>query len=202
VGTTLACREDGSVDPRLKVGLLVLTEEDEAGTGTTEGLVCGGGDDVAVLEGRALLAGGDKARNVGHVRKEVGALTVGNLAETGVIPVAGVGRTAANDEARLEEVGVRLELGVIEDTSRRVDAVRERLEVDRGGGNLLLGRVIAVGQVTTIREAETHDTVLRIDEGGEGGEAELSAMEISQSTQIAAVDARQLEDTHFAVEPE
>jgi hypothetical protein len=171
VGTTLAGREDGGVDPRLEVGLLVLSEEDETGTGTTEGLVGGGGDDVAVLERRALLTGRNETRDVSHVREEVRALGVCDLSETSVVPVAGVGRTAANDETGLEEVRVGLELRVVDDTSRGVDAVRERLEVDRRSGDLLLGGVVAVGEMTAVRETETHDTVLGVDQGGEGGEA-------------------------------
>lgn len=131
----------------------------------------GGGDDVAVLERRALLTGRDETRDVSHVREEVRALAVGDLSETSVVPVAGVGRTAANDETGLEEVRVGLELGVVDDTSSGVDAVRERLEVDRRSGDLLLGSVVAVGEVAAVRETETHDTVLGVDQGGEGGEA-------------------------------
>jgi hypothetical protein len=46
VGSTLASGEDGGVDSGLEVGLLVLSEEDETSSGTSEGLVAsenGGG---------------------------------------------------------------------------------------------------------------------------------------------------------------
>jgi hypothetical protein len=43
VGSTLASGEDGGIDTGLEVSLLVLAEEDETGTGTTEGLVAGTG---------------------------------------------------------------------------------------------------------------------------------------------------------------
>jgi hypothetical protein len=39
VGSTLTSREDGIVDALLNVGLLVLAEEDETSSGTTESLV-------------------------------------------------------------------------------------------------------------------------------------------------------------------
>lgn len=57
VGASLDGGEDSLVDTALKIltlldlGILVLAEEDQTGTGTTEGLVGGGGDDIAVLEG-------------------------------------------------------------------------------------------------------------------------------------------------------
>jgi hypothetical protein len=171
VGSTLASREDGSIDPGLHVRLLVLAEEDETSTGTTEGLVGGGGDDVAELEGARLLAGGDQTRDVGHVGKEVGALGVGDLAKPSVVPVTGVSGTTADEETGLEEVGVGLELRVVDDTGGRVDSVWERLEVDGRSGNLLLGSVVTVSQVTSVRETETHDSVLGVDERSECGEA-------------------------------
>lgn len=96
MGTTLACWEDGSVDPGLDIGLLVLSEEDETGSGTSEGLVGGSGDDITVLEWRALFTGSDETGNVGHVGKEVSALSVGNLPQSSVVPISGVGGTTAN----------------------------------------------------------------------------------------------------------
>ena len=46
---------------------LCLPEEDDSRPGTPESLVDGGGDDVAVLEGRGGNAGSHEARDVGHV---------------------------------------------------------------------------------------------------------------------------------------
>lgn len=68
VRATLAGGENGVVDPRLEVGFLVFAEEDEAGPGTTEGLVGRRGHDVAVLERVVLGLAGDQARDVGHLR--------------------------------------------------------------------------------------------------------------------------------------
>jgi hypothetical protein len=202
VRSTLASGEDGGVDPGLNVGLLVLAEEDETSTGTTQGLVTGnvstglirilehlrgGGDNVAELEWRALLSSSDQTRDVGHVAHEVGTLSIGNLPETSIVPVTGVGGSTADEQSRLEEVGVGLELRVVDQTGFGVDTVWERLEVDGRGGDLLLGGVVTVGKVATccrvktmiygctiwltIGETETHDTVLRVDESSECGKA-------------------------------
>lgn len=174
VGSTLASWEDGGVDSSLDVGLLVLSEENDTGSWASEGLVGGRGDNVTELEGRVLLASGDETGDVGHVAHEVGTLSVGNLSEPSVVPVSGVGGTTADDQSWLEQVGVGLELWVVDDTGGWVDSVRERLEVDRRSGDLLLGGVVTVGQVTTVWETETHDSVLGVDQSGEGGEARQS----------------------------
>lgn len=171
VGTTLTGREHGSVDTSLEVGFLVLSEEDETSSGTTECLVGSGGHDVTVLERRVLLGSGDETRDVGHVGQEISALAIGDLSETAIVPVTGVSGTTANDKTGLVEIGVGLELGVVDDTSLGVDSVRERLEVDGRSGNLLLGSVITMGEMTTVGETETHHSVLGVDESSESGKA-------------------------------
>jgi len=103
--------------------------------------VCGRGDDVAVGERVQEGSGGDEARGVGDVGHEPGAVFVGGGAEVGVVPVARVGGGAADDEAGLEELGLLVEAGVVDELGFGVEAVRERLEVDRGCADLLLGRL-------------------------------------------------------------
>lgn len=174
VWSTLASWEDGSVDTSLEIGLLVLSEEDQTGSRTSEGLVGGGGDNVTVVERRALLTGSDETGNVSHVAQEVSALSIGDLSESSIVPISWVGGTTTDEQSWLVEVGVGLELWVVDDTGRWVDSVRERLEVDGRSGDLLLGGVVTVSQVSTIGETETHDSVLGLDERGEGGEAEIS----------------------------
>jgi hypothetical protein len=152
VGTTLASWEDGGVDPGLHVGLLILSEEDETGSGTPQSLVSGGGNNVTVFEWRVLFSSSNETRNMGHVGKEVSALSVGDLPQSCIVPITGVGGTTANEQSRLVEVGIGLELGVVDDTGRGVDSVRERLEVDGRSGDLLLGSVVTVSQVTSVGE--------------------------------------------------
>jgi hypothetical protein len=172
VRSTLASGEDGSVDPSLDIGLLVFSKEDETSSGTPQSLVSGSGNDITELEWRALLTGGNETRDVGHVGKKVSSLSIGNLPQSRVVPVSGVGGTTTNEQSRLVKVGVGLELGVVNDTGGGVDSVWERLEVDGRCGDLLLGSVVTVSQVTTIGQTETHNSVLRVDQGGEGGEAD------------------------------
>jgi len=208
VGSTLASGEDGGVDTSLNVGLLVLSEENETGSGTTEGLVGGGGNDITELEWRGLLTGGNETGDVGHVAQQVSALGIGDLAQPSVVPVTGVSRTSANEETGLVKVGVGLKLRVVDDTGGWVDSVWERLEVDGRSGDLLLGGVVAVSQVTSVGETETHDTVLGVDEGGERGEAGISRVRKPRryTTSIYSRPPPTLQsdlnDTHLAVDPE
>ena len=170
--------------------------------GPAEGLVRGGGDDVAVLEGAGLLAGGDEAGDVRHVHEEEGAVGVGDLAELGVVPVAGVGGPAADEHGRLEEARVLGERLVVDEAGLGPDAVRERLEVDRGGryglaGPLLLGvGVEAVGEVAAGGEVEPHDAVVRVEEGGVDGEVGgRSGVGLDVDAPLLGVEAVGLEGT-------
>lgn len=174
VGASLDGGEDSLVDTALEVltlldlGILVLAEEDQTSTGTTEGLVGGGGHNVAVLEGRFSLLASNKTGDVGHVSHEVGAVLVSNLTEASIVPLTGVSRGTADDDLGAEKLGVLLESVEIDETGGGIDLVGHGLEVDGGGRDLLLGGLVAVGQVATGGKVESHDAVLGLDHGGQG----------------------------------
>mmetsp|Transcript_22108 Transcript_22108/g.63389 ORF Transcript_22108/g.63389 Transcript_22108/m.63389 type:complete len:484 (+) Transcript_22108:1945-3396(+) len=204
VGSALEGGEYGLVDLGLEAAV-VLAEEDHAGPGAAEGLVGGGSNDVAVLEGAGLLAGGDEAGDVGHVHEEEGAVGVGNLTELLVVPVAGVGGSAADDHGGLEEGGVLLELLVVDDARLGMDAVGERLEVDRGGrdglaGSLLLGvGVEAVSQVAARGQVEAHDTIMGPKQSRVDGEVGRRAgVRLHIDAPLLRVEAVRLEGARLA----
>lgn len=167
VGSTLTSREDGLVDSLLHVRLLVLSEEDQTSPRTSQGLVGGSADDVTELERRILLTGGDETGDVGHVAQQVRTVAVGDLSQSLVVPVSRVGGSSTDDHSGLVETGVGGQLFVVDETGSRGNPVREGLEVDGRSGDLLLGGVVTVGQVTTVGKTQTHDSVLRVDQGGE-----------------------------------
>lgn len=167
VGSTLAGGEDSLVNSLLHVGLLVLSEEDQTSSGTSQSLVGRGADDVTVLKRRVLFTGGDETGDMGHVAQEIRAVAVGDLSQSLVVPVSRVGRSSTDDHSGLVKAGVGGQLLVVDETGSRGDPVRERLEVDGGSGDLLLGGVVTVCQVTTVGKTQTHDSVLRVDQGGE-----------------------------------
>lgn len=182
VRATLKRGENREVDLVLKVvyrirrlpllgRLRALPVEDHTGSRTPQALVGCGRDDVTVLKWVGSFLSGDEAADVGHVAEEEGAALVGDGAEAGVVPVAGVGAAAADDEAGAEVEGLLLELVVVDVAGGGVDLVGEALEVDGGGGDLLPpGGVVAVGEVAAGGEVEAHDAVVGLEDGGVGGE--------------------------------
>ena len=175
VGSTLEGGEDGLVDFVLET-TVVLSEEDHTGTGSTEGLVGGGGDDVAVVKRRGLFASGDQSGNVCHVHHQKGSVGVSDFSELSVVPVTWVGRSSADDHGGFEETGKVGELFVVDVSGFGMDAVGKRFKVYRSGrdgfaGSFLLGvGVESVRQVSTAGKVESHDSIVGTEKGRVDGE--------------------------------
>jgi len=73
----------------LVLALDSLAVKDHGATRATERLVCGRGDNVAVLKGVLEQTSREHAGNVRNVRVEVGADAVSDLAELGVVVLGG-----------------------------------------------------------------------------------------------------------------
>lgn len=151
VGATLVTGEDGEVDGVLEIvqGLLAglcvdgadaLAEEDHGTTGTTEGLVGGGGDNVSVVEGRGNSLGSDETGDVSHIDNKVGADRVSNLAHAGVVNQAAVSRGTGNEDLGAVENGVLLKGVIVDDTGLEINTVGHGLEV--GGDSRDPGKFI------------------------------------------------------------
>ena len=164
----------------------------------------GSADDIAVLERIVLNLSSDETRNVSHVHHEVRTVDVGDLAETLVVPITRVRRSTTDEDPGLEEEGVLLESVVVDQTGGRVDLVRKRLEVDRRGRDLLLGSVGTMGKVTSVSEAETHDTVLRLNESSEsskvGSRSRAVQIQISSVAVVRCCEAVQMQKKRTKVE--
>lgn len=143
----------------------------------------GCGDNVGVLERRVHNLGGDQTRDMGHVDHKVAANLVGDLAEALVVHLTAVGRGSGDDDLGPVHEGVLLELLIVDDAGLEVDAVGEGLEIGGHCGDprrwsarwlwyaaaildgLLGGGLVAVRQVTTVGQVETHDSVVRAHDG-------------------------------------
>lgn len=175
VRTTLVAREDGEVDGPLEIvenllaGLRVgaadtLAEEDHGTTGSTEGLVGGGGDHISVLKGRRNNAGSNQTGNVSHIDNQVSANGVSDLAHASIVDQTAVGRGTGNKDLGAVHLSVGLQGVIVDDTSLGVDAVRECLEVRRDSRDLALGGLVSVTQVTAMRQVKTHQSIMRLHE--------------------------------------
>lgn len=138
---TLAGREDGLIDTLLEAFsvLEILAEKDETCTRATESLMSGRSDDIAVFKGirkrlRRYQTG--RVRDIGHEER---AMLIRGCAQTGVVPVARIGGCTADDKTGLEQARLLSQLLVVDELSGWVETIRERLEINRGSGNLLLG---------------------------------------------------------------
>lgn len=225
VGATLVTREDGEVDGTLQVvhDLLAslvgaadaLAEKDHGTTGPTERLVGGGGHDIGVLEGRRDDTSGDQTGDVGHVDNEVGTDLVSDLAHALVVDQTAVGGGTGDQALGAVELSIGLQSVVVNDAGLQVNAVGEGLEVSRDGrdpgklvrnfvhgctmtkcNSLLGGSLVAVGQVTTVGEVKTHQTLVRAHEGLvdlQVGRAATKALDVD--TPLGRVQVEGLEST-------
>ena len=93
----LLAGEHGRVD-LLRV---LLAAQDHAAAAAADRLVDRRRDDVGVRHRARVQAGGDEAREVGHVDHQQRADLVGDLAEAREVELARVGRPAGDDQLRL-----------------------------------------------------------------------------------------------------
>jgi hypothetical protein len=77
---------------------LSLPVEDHSASGTSQALVSSCGHNVAVRERARDAARGHKSTDVGHVRQQVGAVLVSNLAHARVVDAAGVGTGSCHNQ--------------------------------------------------------------------------------------------------------
>ena len=121
-------------------------------------------DHVAMLEGRGMLLRGNEPRDVSDVHHEDGINLIREGVEPRKINGARVGRGTTENHGCAEEQRLFPQLLVFDDARLGVHIVRERLEVEGCGGDLLLGCVVTVGQVPTTWQAEAHDARFRCNQ--------------------------------------
>ena len=147
-----------------------LAAEDHAASGTAQGLVGGGGDELAVGHGVGMNARGDQARDVRHVDHQIRADLVRDRSEAREVDDAGIGGRARDDQLGLAFLGDLEHLVVIDAVGDAVHAVGYEVEVFAGHVD---GR--AVGQVSALVEVHAHDGVAGVEHGKIDRHVRLSA---------------------------
>mmetsp|Transcript_23343 Transcript_23343/g.52648 ORF Transcript_23343/g.52648 Transcript_23343/m.52648 type:complete len:256 (-) Transcript_23343:303-1070(-) len=159
----------------------------------------GARDHVRVLERAGLLPGRHEARDVRHVRQKQRAALVRGLAESGVVPVARVGRGPAHEELGSELLGRRVKSRVVHQPRLEVHAVGQGLEVDGRRAHLALVVVVAVREVPPRGEVEPHEAVVRLQEGRVRGEVgRRAAVRLHVHTPLRRVQPEGLEGPPLA----
>mmetsp|Transcript_30715 Transcript_30715/g.66187 ORF Transcript_30715/g.66187 Transcript_30715/m.66187 type:complete len:214 (-) Transcript_30715:1297-1938(-) len=150
VRTALQGREDRHVDALLDVrNLLRIFEEDHASTWPSQGLVRGGRHHIAMFEGTWMFSSGHEATDVRNVCHQNGTHLVRDAAELSEVDDARIGGSTAQDHCWPEDQSCLSELIKVDQPGLRMHSIRQGLEVDRSGADLLLGGVVAMCQVST-----------------------------------------------------
>lgn len=131
VGTSLQAWEHGRVDERLQVVQNLFASfgihtaysspvEDHAGPAASQGFVGGGGHHMAVFKRGGHHASHHQPANVRHVSHEVRPVVISNLPQARVVQVSGVAAGSCDNQLRVEEAGIFLQLVVVDVASVRV----------------------------------------------------------------------------------
>lgn len=81
-----------------------------------------------------------------HITEQQGPAFVSNASKSTIVPISWVGTSTADNELGAEVKGFLLKLIVVDISGRGADLVRETLEVNGGGRNLLTpGGIVAMG---------------------------------------------------------
>ena len=177
VGTTLQTREDGEVEFRLNIVVhrrflplrreaLALAVEDHRTARPAQRFVRRRRHHVGVIKRRRDDARRDEATDVRHIGEEPRAVRVGGGAEAVVIEEARVRRGPGDEEVWTHHLCLLIERIVVDAMRRGVHAVREGFEVRGDGGDLLRLGLVAVREVTAVREIEREDPVVRLQQRG------------------------------------
>ena len=139
---------------------------------------------MGVRERRGVQSGRDQAGEMRHVDHEVGADRIRDLAEALEVPMAGIGRTAGDDQLGLVLLGGRLERVHVDAVVVLGDAVGDRLEPLAGDVDLR-----AVGEMAAGGEVEAHERVARLQQRKEDALVGLAA---GIRLHVGEADAEQL----------
>ena len=149
--SALSAGEDGGVD---LLGQILVVGENHAATGTTQGLVGGGGHHMGVRHRRGVEPSGHQAGNVGHIHPQIGTHLISNGTEAGKVDGSGIGGGTGHDHLGLALLGHPLQLVVVDVAGLLVHAVGHHVVIFAGK----IHRA-AVGQMSTVVQIHAQNSV-------------------------------------------
>ena len=176
----------------------LLLAQDEAGAGSAQAFVRGGGDKIGVREGRGVDSTGDEPRDVGHVDEKVGANGIGDLPHALEIDDPRVGRGAGGDHFWANLGGLAGEGVVVDRLGLTAHAVVGNL-VEFAGEI----RFVAVGEVAAVGEVHGEDFVAGGEDAEINGHVRLTAAVglnigvLGAEELLRAVDSQRFHDVHI-----
>ncbi len=148
----------------------VFAHHDHTAAWTAQGFVGGGGHDVAVGHRVVEQLRGDESCGMRNIGEQEGAYGISDGAEAGVIPVAGIGAGAADDELRFFGERDLLYLVHIDAAGLFLNGIKYRAIQFTGK---IHGR--AMREVAAMREVEAEEGVAGIQAGEHHGGVGLGA---------------------------
>ena len=136
-----------------------FTAEDHTASGTAEGLVCSGGDDVRIGNRVGMQSGCDQTGDMRHIHHQVSTAGVSNFSEFGKVNRPRIsGSTGDNQFGFMLHCQLH-QFGVVDTAGLPVDAIGDDVEVFTG--DVDLG---AVGQMSTFVQVHAEDGVARFQQ--------------------------------------
>ena len=134
--------------------------EDQTGTGTAQGFVRGGRDNIAVRDRGGMHTGSHETGNVSHVNKEISVRFVCDLTQAGEVDDPRIGRCTGEDHAGLTFHGEPFDFIVVDCFRFCRDAVGNNVEE-------LAGEVhgVTVGQVSAVVQTHGKDGIAGVQQG-------------------------------------
>ncbi len=141
-----------------------------------------------------------KTADMSHIAHEQGSALVSNGPHASEIPVSGIRTSTGDDHLRPEIQSLLLQLIVINESSLVIHLVRQALEEDRSGGNLLAaGGVVTMSEMTTRRQIQSHDTIMRLQQRSVNREVGWrSGIRLHVNAPFGSIQTKRLERSFLA----
>ena len=130
----------------------------------------GGSDNIGVSKRGGDHISSDQAGYVGHVTQQVGIDRFSDLAHAGIVDQLTVGGGTSDDNLGAVDLGRLLQSVIVDGTGGFVEVVGHGLKVLRDKGDLFARGLVTVGQMTTVRQVQAHQTVVGVEKSGQGVE--------------------------------
>ena len=136
----------------------LLAAEDQTASGTAEGLVSGGGDELGIGHGVLMHAACYQTGDMSHIHHQISADLIADLAELLEVDSARISGSAADDHLRLALLCDLEHLIVVDAMCNGIYTVADEVEVLTAEVD---GRT--VGQMTALAEAHAHDGIAGVE---------------------------------------
>jgi len=155
VGTSLEHREHCKIN-----GFFVLLlRENNARSWTSQTFVSCGGNNIAVLKWVGHQLAGNQSTDMGHVAHQIGSTRISDLSKSLIVKVSRVSTGSTNKHLWFKFCCSSSEGIIVDQSGLLIGIVRFGLEVVTGAGTLFSFGLMAVSQMSTMGQSQSHDPI-------------------------------------------